>query len=243
MRGNGMNCIRAIPYSAVQFSCYSSLKNQMLKYDGEFGAMRGLVAGAVGGTVSVIATYPLDLIRTRLSIQTASLAPLKGSVDNIKVRPPGMMEVMKSIYKTEGGFFALYRGIIPTTMGVAPYVGINFAVYEKLRMFGYSNNEQPSNLWKLTCGAISGGIAQTITYPFDLLRRRFQVLSMKTETLNGAKQDLGFRYNSVGHALRCIVKDEGIRGIYKGLSANLLKVVPSMAASFLSFEIIKDILE
>lgn len=29
---------------------------------------------------------------------------------------------MVKMYKTEGGFFALYRGIVPTVAGVAPYV-------------------------------------------------------------------------------------------------------------------------
>jgi len=33
----------------------------------------------------------------------------------------------------EGGVRALYRGLVPTALGVAPYVGINFAAYEYVR--------------------------------------------------------------------------------------------------------------
>ena len=67
---------------------------------------------------SVFATYPLDIVRTRLSIQSASFSEL-GSKPK---RLPGMWETMGTIYRTEGGFLALYRGIIPTITGVAPYV-------------------------------------------------------------------------------------------------------------------------
>ena len=34
-----------------------------------------------------------------------------------------MWETLVTMYKTEGGFLALYRGIVPTVAGVAPYVG------------------------------------------------------------------------------------------------------------------------
>jgi len=33
-----------------------------------------------------------------------------------------MWQLMAKMYKTEGGFKALYRGIVPTVAGVAPYV-------------------------------------------------------------------------------------------------------------------------
>lgn len=64
-------------------------------------------------------TYPLDIVRTRLSIQSASFAALS---KESRTKLPGMYETMVRMYKTEGGFLALYRGIIPTVAGVAPYV-------------------------------------------------------------------------------------------------------------------------
>jgi solute carrier family 25 phosphate transporter 23/24/25/41 len=147
-----------------------------------------------------------------------------------------MWIVMKQMYQTEGGIRALYRGIFPTTLGVAPYVGLNFAVYESMRRFVTPAGENdPSALGKLVAGAVSGAVAQTCTYPFDVLRRRFQVVSM------GAGK-LGFQYNSVWGAISSIVRQEGIQGLYKGLSANLLKVAPSMAASWLSYEYVREIL-
>jgi len=51
---------------------------------------------------------------------------------------------------------------------------------------------------------------------------------------------MGFQYTSIGHAVRTIVAQEGVRGLYKGIAPNLLKVAPSMASSWLSFELTRD---
>jgi len=78
------------------------------------------MCGGVAGITSVTFTYPLDIVRTRLSVQSASFAVLSNKATAGKL--PGMFETMVSMYKNEGGFLALYRGIIPTVAGVAPYV-------------------------------------------------------------------------------------------------------------------------
>jgi solute carrier family 25 (mitochondrial phosphate transporter), member 23/24/25/41 len=74
----------------------------------------------MAGITSVTFTYPLDIVRTRLSIQSASFAELGAKPQQL----PGMWATMTIMYKTEGGFRALYRGIIPTVAGVAPYVSV-----------------------------------------------------------------------------------------------------------------------
>ena len=53
---------------------------------------------------------------------------------------------------------------------------------------------------------------------------------------------LGYQYKSIWDAVTMIVSQEGFRGLYKGIVPNLLKVAPSMASSWLSFEITRDFL-
>ena len=65
----------------------------------------------------------------------------------------------------------------------------------------------------------------------DVLRRRFQI-----NTMSG----MGYRYKSLADAVRLIVAQEGVKGLYKGIVPNLLKVAPSMASSWLSFELCRD---
>ena len=88
--------------------------------DGEMTPMLRLLCGGVAGITSVTVTYPLDIVRTRLSIQSASFADL--GVRDPSQKLPGMFTTIAMIYKNEGGTKALYRGIAPTVAGVAPYV-------------------------------------------------------------------------------------------------------------------------
>lgn len=128
-------------------------------------------------------TYPLDLVRSRLSIATASI-PVQHSTSTISTQRPSLASgyhttsvSSRSIHPTkhfawtpkdltmwgmtlkvmreEGGFRALYRGMIPTAVGVAPYVGINFAAYETLRGI-ITPPDKTTVIRKLSCGALAG---------------------------------------------------------------------------------------
>lgn len=229
-RGNGVNCVRIVPYTAIQYTVYHNLKHFITKDERDFSGIEKLLCGLTGGVLSVAGTYPLDLVKTRLSVLTAKGLHLKseGAVDL------SLWGNLKLIYKTEGGIAALYRGFIPTSMGVAPYVALNFAIFEQMKE-SLPVSLQSHQLSILTIGGISGGIAQTMVYPFDILRRRFQVATMG----NG---QLGFKYNGVLDALITIVKKEGYGGLYKGWTANMWKIIPSMAVQWWSYEQLRNIL-
>lgn len=78
------------------------------------------------------------------------------------------------------GVLALYRGWLPSVIGVVPYVGLNFAVYETLKdmavkRYGVESDRELSSTLRLSAGGVAGTIGQTIAYPFDVVRRRLQV--------------------------------------------------------------------
>lgn len=232
-RGNFLNCIRIFPYSAVQYASFEQCKKILMKYKKTQLVLPfdRFLSGSVGGITSVAVTYPLDLIRARITVQTASLMRLsKGKLPYA----PSVLAATKDVVQNEGGFRALYRGIVPTTLGVAPYVAINFSLYEQIRDYMDSVPGKYNNpFWKLSAGAFSSLVGGIIIYPLDLLRKRYQVANM-------AGGELGFQYQSVLHALYSIFKYEGFFGAYKGLSANLYKIVPSMAVSWVCYDYLKE---
>ena len=61
---------------------------------------------------AVIFTYPMDVIRARLAFQVAG----EGIYD-------GIGHAFKTIFTQEGVIRGLYRGIVPTILGMAPYAG------------------------------------------------------------------------------------------------------------------------
>ncbi|KAF8606132.1 mitochondrial carrier [Ceratobasidium sp. AG-I] len=139
------------------------------------------------------------------------------------------------VAREEGGIRGLYRRLIPTAAGVAPYVEINFAAYERLRQIVTPDGGEYGAPRKLLCGALAVSISQSLTYPFDVLRRKVQVVGM-------AQGVLGHKYAGAIDALRTIVRVEGMAELYRGLWPNLLKVAPSIATSFFIYETVKGFL-
>ena len=65
-----------------------------------------------------------------------------------------------------------------------------------------------------------GSISQTLTYPFDVLRRKMQVSGMRGSSI---------KYNGAIHALTSIIRSEGVAGLYRGLWPNLRKFLFSFS--------------
>lgn len=79
---------------------------------------------------------------------------------------------------------------------------------------------------RLGAGAFSGVIAQSVTYPLDIVRRRLQV-------------DPRNARNEV-HVVRTILQTEGIRGLFKGLSMNWVKGPVAISLSFTTHDFLRN---
>jgi solute carrier family 25 phosphate transporter 23/24/25/41 len=230
-RGNGLNCIRIFPTSAIQFYSYDRYKVWYAKFLDKpelTKPIERLIAGGIAGVTALVITYPLDFLRARVSIVNKS--------SDAKLWP-----MFKNVIRNEGPL-ALYRGLFPSILGVVPYVGMDFATYDTLKhMVPHRPDGSIHTSWTLVCGAIGGTVGQTVSYPFELVRRRLQVQNI-TESLSGGASHSHQRYKGMTDALIKIYKQEGFRGYYRGLWPNYLKVVPSISVSFLVYEEMRKLL-
>ena len=199
----------------TQFLCFEQYKRRVTALTGEatLTPLQKLGVGALSGISSVIVTYPLDFARGQLTAQ--------GGATKSQYR--GISHVFREVIKARG-FAAIYSGMKPSLIGIAPYVGVNYLVYEQLKEIRAPDEQGP--LYRLACGGIAGTSGQTVAYPMDLLRRRFQL--QETVISEGNAR----RYNSVWHAVRTIVMEEGVAGLYKGFVPNFIKVTPTIAIAF-----------
>ncbi|KAH7373326.1 hypothetical protein KP509_17G050000 [Ceratopteris richardii] len=249
-KGNGTNCARIVPNSAVKFYSYEQASSAILwlyrrqsgKEDAELTPLLRLGAGACAGIIAMSATYPMDMVRGRLTVQT----------EDSPMRYRGMFHAASTIMKEEGPL-AVYKGWLPSVIGVIPYVGLNFAVYESLKDWLIKRNmvnkpddsAELSVLTKLGCGAVAGTVGQTVAYPLDVIRRRMQMVGWRDAssviTADGqAKTPV--QYAGMVDTFRKTVQNEGFRALYKGLIPNSVKVVPSIALAFVTYEVMKDLL-
>lgn len=246
-RGNGTNCARIVPNSAVKFYSYEQASKGILwlyrqqpgNEDAQLTPILRLGAGACAGIIAMSATYPMDLVRGRLTVQTES-SPRQYR---------GIFHALSSVLREEG-FRALYKGWLPSVIGVVPYVGLNFAVYESLKdyliknkPFGLAEDSELSVTTRLACGAAAGTVGQTVAYPLDVVRRRMQMVGWKDAAsivTGGGKSKA--EYNGMIDTFRKTVRHEGVGALYKGLIPNSVKVVPSIAIAFVTYEMVKDVL-
>lgn len=246
-KGNGTNCARIIPNSAVKFFSYEQASNGILSLyrlqtgneEAHLTPLLRLGAGACAGIIAMSATYPMDLVRGRLTVQT------EASPHQYR----GIFNALSTVFREEGAR-ALYKGWLPSVIGVIPYVGLNFSVYESLKDWliqtkplGIAQDSELSVTTRLACGAAAGTIGQTVAYPLDVIRRRMQMGGWKgaaSVVTGDGKGNL--EYTGMVDAFRKTVKYEGFGALYKGLVPNSVKVVPSIAIAFVTYEMVKDVL-
>ncbi|XP_074268204.1 mitochondrial carrier protein CoAc1 [Silene latifolia] len=233
-KGNGASVIRIIPYAALHFMAYERYRYWL--YDNcpslGTGSIVDLLAGSAAGGTAVLCTYPLDLARTKLAYQVVDSRSNFGTSTGFSRSSAsyiGIRDVFRKVYN-EGGARGLYRGVGPTLVGILPYAGLKFYIYEELKR-KVPEEHQKSIILRLSCGALAGLFGQTFTYPLDVVRRQMQV-----ENLQGN----GIRYRNTIEGLTGIINSQGWRQLFAGLSINYIKVVPSVAIGFTTYDIMKS---
>ncbi|CAO2817144.1 unnamed protein product [Amaranthus hypochondriacus] len=229
-KGNLVTIAHRLPYSSISFYSYEQYKNLLQslpgleinsKYIGAPIFVR-LAGGFLAGVTAASATYPLDLVRTRLAAQTNVLYY------------KGIGHALHTICKEEG-VRGLYKGLGATLLSVGPNIAISFSVYETLRsQWQLQRPNDSSVLVSLACGSISGIASSTAIFPIDLVRRRMQ--------LEGAGGRALVYNTGIFGTFKHIIRSEGLKGLYRGILPEYYKVVPSVGIVFMTYEMMKKIL-
>ena len=203
------------------------------------------------GMISVFFTYPLEVIRVRMAFQTRTpddkfssrLRPsfiraitqiYNEGVIALPSRPAptsacaslphssATSVTAKHIF-TRFPILKFYRGFTVTIMGMIPYAGTSFLTWGYLRSrFLPQSRNRPTPIADLTIGAVSGAISQTVSYPFEVVRRRMQVGGL-------TRPD---RWLRLDETVKSVWKASGWRGFFVGLSIGYLKIAPMTAVSY-----------
>lgn len=223
-KGNFSNCIRIIPQMGINYSTYTNIKdtleniNSKSVYDNKKNIIP-LISGGISGATAITLVYPLETVRSILSLQTC------------KEHYKGIINVLYKIPTKQ-----LYNGLNMSLIGFVPYNALNFM------FFNYYNNlfsdffleKDVKN--RLCSGGLAGVSAVTITYPTDLIRRRLQIQGVFNNN------DVP-KYNGIKDCAKQIIKKEGVRGLYKGLNACYIKIFPANAIQFLVIGICNEYLK
>lgn len=193
------------------------------------------------GTMSVFFTYPLEVIRVRMAFHTRSANYNQGvprpsftrafwHIYNERPVNPALASGEASLntanYFIRYPLLKFYRGFTVTVVGMVPYAGVSFLCWGYLRSRflppSKTGHETPTPIADLGIGALSGAVAQTASYPFEVMRRRMQIGGI-------TRPDRWLRWDET---VKAIWQVRGWRGFYVGLSIGYLKVIPMTAVSY-----------
>ncbi|XP_068606091.1 mitochondrial thiamine pyrophosphate carrier [Brachionichthys hirsutus] len=221
----------SISFGAVQFASFEFLTKTVHKtmpYDGQTAGVH-FMCGGLSACSATVVCQPLDTLRTRFAAQGEPKV-----YSNLR-------HAVTTMYRAEGAV-AFYRGLIPTLVAVFPHAGMQFFFYnifKKLTAPIQKKENSGGHLRSLVCGSGAGVISKTITYPFDLFKKRLQVGGFEVARVHFGQVR---QYSGVVDCVAQIAREEGVRGFFKGLSPSLVKAALATGFTFFWYELFLDVM-
>ncbi|CAG9786243.1 unnamed protein product [Diatraea saccharalis] len=155
-------------------------------------------------------TYPFDLTKTRLQIQSEVAAAKHG----FKVENIGMIKTAVGIAKQEG-VLKLWTGLMPMFQRHVIYSGCRLIFYEKLRDALKDKNGKVSLASASFGGLVAGSLAQLIASPTDLVKVQMQAEGRKV------LQGKPLRFKTCSQAYAVLYSEGGLKGFWRGAVPNV----------------------
>lgn len=168
-----------------------------------------VVLGACARTIAGITLLPVTVVKTRYESGFYTYS--------------SMLDALRSIWKMEGGK-GLYSGLLATVARDAPFSGLYLMFYTQIKRRAKNGLGTPelSSFEAFICGSFAGILASVVTQPADVVKTRLQLFPHK--------------YSSTGSAVFCILKTNGVSGLFKGLVPRTLRRTLMASMSWTVYE-------
>ncbi|XP_062519847.1 probable mitochondrial glutathione transporter SLC25A39 [Corticium candelabrum] len=231
---------------------------------GDVSASQRVLSSCTGAFITALFLTPFDVVKTRLQAQQRSIYGPKsvfasasgqrllfcpslinqlcicgaGVADastiaaTTRLHFAGTMDAFLRIPQYEG-VPSLWKGLPPTLLIAVPGTVIYYTSYDQLKLaMGYKENylgKDNVNWAPAVAGSLARIIAGSIVSPIELMRTKLQ-----------AQKDLN--YAELTSVIKRSIRSDGIRPLYRGLPASLLRDVPFSVVLWMSYENLKTML-
>jgi len=185
--------------------------------------VKAILAGGIAGGLEICCTFPTEYVKTQIQLDEKALVPkYKGPVDCVKLTVK------------EHGILGLYRGLSSLLYGSIPKASIRFSTYEFLRNRLADQNGKMTQVATLGAG-LGAGVAEAIfiVCPMETIKVKF----IHDQTQPNPK------YRGFFSGVWTIIKTEGFRGTYQGLTATIIKQGSNQMIRFFVYNNLKSYLQ
>uniref|UniRef100_A0A914W2A0 Citrate transport protein n=1 Tax=Plectus sambesii TaxID=2011161 RepID=A0A914W2A0_9BILA len=182
--------------------------------------IKGVVAGGITGGIEICITFPTEYVKTQMQLDQRAAEPkYKGPIDCVKQTT------------ASHGVRGLYRGLSVLVYGSIPKSAFRFGTFEWLKGHAVDEKGNLAPHMRLLCG-LGAGLSEAIfaVTPMETIKVKF----IDDQT---SKKP---RFRGFFHGVSEIIKAEGIRGTYQGLTATMAKQGSNQAIRFYVMETLKD---
>jgi len=176
-----------------------------------------MIAGSLAGISEHAVMFPVDVIRTRMQVLSATPAATY----------TGVLQAFNQISTVEGAR-ALWRGVASVILGAGPAHAVYFGTYETVKEATGGNREGHQFASTAFAGASATIAADAFMNPFDVIKQRMQMH--------------GSQHRSVLQCASSVYKQEGLRAFYVSYPTTLTMTVPFTAVQFSVYEWAKKVL-
>lgn len=181
-----------------------------------FDSFSNFFIGSIAGCIGATAVYPVDFIKTRMQVQR-SLSQYKNSLDCfLKIT-------------SKEGIRGLYSGLGPQLIGVAPEKAIKLTINDFMRNKLTDKRGKLHPYGEILAGATAGACQVLFTNPLEIIKIRLQVRS----------EYIGENASKSKITAMNIIRTLGLSGLYKGVTACLMRDVPFSAIYFPTYAHLK----
>lgn len=191
---------------------------------GKVNPIEYFISGGFGGVVTCLVGHPFDTVKVRLQTQ-----PLPKAGE--KPMYAGTWDCIQKTVKKEG-FFGLYKGIQAPLTGIVPIFAVSFGGYGVGKQI-FKADINPESIPRLfASGAFSAIFTTAVMSPIERIKCLLQV-----QHGSGNK-----KYDGMVDCAVKLYKEGGMRSIYKGTVATLLRDVPAAGAYFATYGYLTSVL-
>jgi len=185
-------------------------------------SLKGIVAGGITGGIEICITFPTEYVKTQLQLDEK-----KGATK----RYNGIVDCVQKTVR-ERGVLGLYRGLSVLVYGSIPKSAVRFGSFEEFKKRNVSADGTLTTGNKFLCG-LGAGVCEAIfaVTPMETVKVKF------IHDQNSANP----KFRGFFHGVREIVRQQGIRGTYQGLTATMMKQGSNQAIRFYVVESLKEL--
>ncbi|RMZ13430.1 hypothetical protein D0860_02530 [Hortaea werneckii] len=183
--------------------------------------LHAMLAGGLGGTIGDMLMHSLDTVKTR-----------QQGDPHLPPKYTSMGTSYWTIMRQEGVGRGLYGGWLPAFIGSFGGTLIFFGCYEGSKRYLIDTAGVAPSVAYFSSGFVADLAASPLYVPTEVLKTRLQLQGR----WNNPYFTSGYNYRSTYHALRTIIRTEGLREMFSGYKATLFRDLPFSALQFAFYE-------